>query len=291
MGPSNILMAMSLSSLQLDAFMEVVRRGSFSQAAKSLHITQSALSQRVLNLEESLGVAVLVRGERVIKPTAIGERLAAYCRDREALESEFLESIASSCDGALAGTVSIASFSTFGRSILLPALAAIKEHHPSVQFELLIRDLDEIPELLRSGRCDFVFFPNSFASPSTRCVHVATERYVLVESARLHDDNRDVYIDIHENDRITVDFWNLQKERPTTMRRVFFDDIYAIIDAVAYGFGRAIVPSHLLAERPDLVQVGPHLEPLLMPVYLCFQSRSTPSQLHRTMQEALLDLS
>ncbi|MCO4756243.1 MAG: LysR family transcriptional regulator, partial [Bacteriovoracaceae bacterium] len=46
---------MSLSSLYLDAFYAVVQNGSFTNASKALAITQSALSQRVLNLENELG--------------------------------------------------------------------------------------------------------------------------------------------------------------------------------------------------------------------------------------------
>ena len=63
---------MSLSSLYLDAFVGVAKAESFSGAAKGLHITQSALSQRIKNLEDELGLTLFLRMTSGVRLTEQG---------------------------------------------------------------------------------------------------------------------------------------------------------------------------------------------------------------------------
>jgi LysR family nitrogen assimilation transcriptional regulator len=56
-------------------FVKIVEAGSFSQAARTIHVAQPALSQQISELEASLGVALLQRSARGIRPTVAGERL------------------------------------------------------------------------------------------------------------------------------------------------------------------------------------------------------------------------
>ncbi len=56
-------------------FVKIVEAGSFSQAARTIHIAQPALSQQMGELEASLGIALLQRSARGIKATAAGQRL------------------------------------------------------------------------------------------------------------------------------------------------------------------------------------------------------------------------
>ena len=65
---------MSLSSLQIDAFLAVCETKSFTAAAAKLHITQSALSQRIKNLEDELGSTLFVRESTGVRTTDLGER-------------------------------------------------------------------------------------------------------------------------------------------------------------------------------------------------------------------------
>src|SRR5215467_3386447 len=60
---------------QLRYFTKVLEAGSFSRAAATIHVAQPALSQQVAELEERLGVILLVRSARGVRPTAAGEVL------------------------------------------------------------------------------------------------------------------------------------------------------------------------------------------------------------------------
>jgi LysR family nitrogen assimilation transcriptional regulator len=60
---------------QLYYFMKIVEAGSFSQAARTIHVAQPALSQHIAELEASLGVSLLQRSARGVRPTVAGEKL------------------------------------------------------------------------------------------------------------------------------------------------------------------------------------------------------------------------
>ena len=66
---------------QLRYFAAVAAHGSFSRAAKELHLTQPAVSRQVLNLEEELGSALLRRTNNAVTLTAAGEQFYEEARD------------------------------------------------------------------------------------------------------------------------------------------------------------------------------------------------------------------
>ena len=74
---------------QLQNFVEVVDRGSFSAAAGSLYVSQSALSQSVSSLESELGVQLIRRSRSGVCPTYFGMRVYASARDVLASFQEF----------------------------------------------------------------------------------------------------------------------------------------------------------------------------------------------------------
>lgn len=74
---------------QGEALLAIVDTGSFEQAAALLHISPSAISQRVAALEAAAGAPLLVRS-RPCRPTAAGQRLVSYLRRGKLLEEEYL---------------------------------------------------------------------------------------------------------------------------------------------------------------------------------------------------------
>lgn len=72
----------------LEVYETILRVGSFQAAARILHITQSAVSQRLRALEDQVGVRLLIR-EQPLRPTSYGEKLLQLVRQVKSLESEF----------------------------------------------------------------------------------------------------------------------------------------------------------------------------------------------------------
>jgi DNA-binding transcriptional LysR family regulator len=116
------------------AFVTVAREGSFTRAAATLGVTQSALSQAVRGLEERLQIRLLTRTTRSVAPTVAGERLAQAIGHRfDEIEAE-LDALTELRDKP-AGTVRITCGDNVLRTVLLPRLAPLLRDYPDITLE------------------------------------------------------------------------------------------------------------------------------------------------------------
>lgn len=278
---------MSLNSDQIDAFFAVARQLSFSRAAATLHVTQSALSQRVKNLETTLGVSLFVRGAGQLRLTEAGQRLLRYVQTKDSLESEFLSDLSSKPGQGLSGQVRVAGYSSVVRSVLLQRLAPFLRRNPRVQCELFSRELAELPGFLSRSEADFVVLDHKLERAGIEAVEIGFEEMVLIEATK-HEAVPDVYLDHDAEDRTTENFFRGQpaRLRPDRLRRSFLDDVYGILDGVALGLGRAVLSRHLV-EKSARVRVVPGYRPLRSPVVLHFAAQPYYSKLHQETLKAL----
>src|ERR1700741_2389445 len=119
------------------AFIAVGRERSFTKAAAKLGVSQSALSHSIRELEERLGVRLLMRTTRSVAPTEAGERLLRNLGPRfEEIDAEL------AALGALrnkpAGTIRITTGEHASETILWPALAKLLPRYPDIKVELAI---------------------------------------------------------------------------------------------------------------------------------------------------------
>ena len=115
-------------------FVTVAREGSFTRAAASLGVTQSALSQSIRGLEERLQIRLLTRTTRSVSTTAAGERLMQAIGQRfDEIESE-LDALTALRDKP-AGTVRITCGDHVLQSILLPRLTPLLQDYPDIKVE------------------------------------------------------------------------------------------------------------------------------------------------------------
>jgi DNA-binding transcriptional LysR family regulator len=270
---------MSLSSIQLDAFVAVAKAQSFSGGAKALHITQSALSQRILNLESDLGSTLFIRESKGIRLTPLGERMLRYCLMKDSLEDEFLGQIKSQQGRSLAGLIKFAGFSTVVRSVLVPSMSAILSEHSDVQIELLTREMRQLPSLLETGQADFILLNMPYEKHGVENVEVGFEEYVMVEpKSGIFRDN--VFLDHDSDDSTTTDFFKLQDRPLKLWRRSYLDEIYTIIDGVVHGAGRAIVPLHL-AKQLESIKISKGYRAMKIPVFFCYYQQVFYTSLHK----------
>ena len=123
----------SLNSLYLDAFLTTVQHQSFTKAAEALFISQSALSQRVKNLEIELETTLILRDRSGMRLTLEGEELLQYCRSKKQLEQQFLDRVAKKKNIGLSGFIRLGGFSSVMRSGVLPCLAPLVRAHPDLR--------------------------------------------------------------------------------------------------------------------------------------------------------------
>lgn len=118
-------------------FLAVAGERSFTRAAAKLGVSQSALSHSIRELEERLGVRLLMRTTRSVAPTEAGERLLRNLGPRfEEIDAEL------SALGALrnkpAGTIRITTGEHAAETILWPALAKLLPRYSDIKAELTI---------------------------------------------------------------------------------------------------------------------------------------------------------
>ncbi len=278
---------MSLSSAQLDAFYEVAKTSSFSNAAKKLSVTQSALSQRVKNLEDELGTSLLIREPSGLRLTAAGEELIQYCKSRQEMESEYLGRIKRPKSMSLSGIIRVGGYSTVTRSLILPSLSPLLAENPEIRIEVVTKEMRELPRLLRSGEADFIFLDHALGREGVESTPLGFEDNVLIESKDPRS-RRNVFLDHDSEDDTTFRFFESQGERRKKLERAFLDDIYGILDGVALGFGKAVVPRHLL-EFEKRVRVVPEFKAVRIPVYLNYYRQPFYTRLHSKVVEHLTE--
>jgi len=131
----------------VEAFAVVVKEGGFEKAAKVLHLTQSAVSQRVKLLEEQVGCILLVRSTPP-KPTAAGREMLKHYRQVRRLEDD-LGSVSGRESGgftSLSVGVNADSLATW----FFPAINAFLDAEP-VLLDLSVDDQAQTHRLLRDG--------------------------------------------------------------------------------------------------------------------------------------------
>ncbi len=132
---------------QLTALAAVVDEGSFDAAAAALHVTPSAVSQRIKALEQSAG-QVLVRRTRPTAVTEPGEAYLRLARQIDALVREAAVEVRADGDWVAPVTVPIAVSADSMATWLLPALATVG---PGICFDLHRDDQSRTADLLRAG--------------------------------------------------------------------------------------------------------------------------------------------
>ena len=141
---------MALDSAQLSAFAAVIDEGSFERAAAVLHITRSAVSQRVKLLEERVG-QVLVRRATPCTATEAGQALYRHAREVALSEADALDAIGGGQRTSirLAIGVNADSLATWFPAAMAQVHAA---EGPGLTFDIHVEDQDHSADLLREGR-------------------------------------------------------------------------------------------------------------------------------------------
>jgi DNA-binding transcriptional LysR family regulator len=120
----------------IEVFVAVVEAGSVTGAAARLQAAKSSVSETLRGLEERLGVRLLDRGARHLRPTEAGEGFYARCR-RLLAEEEAARLEVQALQRAPVGTLRVAVPDGFGEAWVVPALADFLPDNPALAVELV----------------------------------------------------------------------------------------------------------------------------------------------------------
>jgi DNA-binding transcriptional LysR family regulator len=125
--------------LAMETFVRVIDTGSFSGAARQMQIGQPAVSKAITQLEDWLGVRLLLRSTRGLTATEAGQSF--YVRARRALEEAEQAVLAARGAGAgFTGKLRVLAPVCCGRLHLMPELPRFLEKHPELEIELVLDD-------------------------------------------------------------------------------------------------------------------------------------------------------
>jgi DNA-binding transcriptional LysR family regulator len=123
----------------LEMFVRVVDTGSFSAVARNQEIGQPAVSKAVVQLEEWLGVSLLMRSTRSLVPTEAGRIFYEHAkRTIEEAHEAVLAARGSAC--GLSGKLRVSTSICFGRLHVIPNLSTFLAEHPDLDIELVLDD-------------------------------------------------------------------------------------------------------------------------------------------------------
>jgi DNA-binding transcriptional LysR family regulator len=277
---------MNLSTRQLQAFYSVAQEPSFSRAAERLCISQSALSQRIKNLENELGVTLLIRSPAGARLTEVGERVLRYCQAKEALDADFFQGLTTNGRDELAGVLRVAAYSSILRSVVIPALTPLLMEHPRIQCHFLKREVEKLPDVLKYAQADLVILDRRLGWAQVTEVPLGHEEYLAVESRR-HEPRPGVFLDHNPDDRVTENYFCDRDDSPEYSRS-FLDDVYGILDGVSQGLGRAVVSRHLIQPEMELREIE-CWEPMRREVVLHHQTLPYDTHVLRAARDSLCD--
>jgi len=136
----------------LTIFAKVVEANSFSEAARRLKLPTSTVSRRVADLEDQLGVRLLVRSTRSLRLTDVGSEVLEHAQHSAEL-SEAVDNIASNHLSNVSGTLRLSAPPSISDSLLSPMICAFQASYPDVRVQIFVteRFVDHIAEGIDMG--------------------------------------------------------------------------------------------------------------------------------------------
>jgi DNA-binding transcriptional LysR family regulator len=283
------------------AFVTVAREGSFTKAAGTLGVTQSALSQAIRGLEEGLKIRLLTRTTRSVAPTSAGERLMKAIGHRfDEIEAE-LEALTELRDKP-AGTVRITCGDNVLHTVLLPKLTPLLREYPEIKLEFDInysfRDIvaDRFDAGVRMGNTidnDMIAVP---IGPPLQMAVVASPDYFAVHP--IPKTPADLTRHQCINQRMPTSgglyVWDFEKRGRKVNVRVdgplIFNTAPPQVDASLAGLGISLLPEdELMAhiESGRLVRVLQDWCPKFAGYHLYYPSKRQPSPAFSLVVKAL----
>lgn len=170
---------MRIDPLGLEAFVAIAEQGSFQKAAGAIHLTQTALSRRLQNLEAQLGVKLVERTTRSVALTRIGLDFLPQCRRLLSDLEAALEEIQTSGQ-AQRGDVSIACVPTAGIQFLPRVIQAYAERFPDNRIRILDRASSDVAAAVLRREAEFGITIAGSHHPDLEGVPLLEDRFVLV---------------------------------------------------------------------------------------------------------------
>jgi len=252
---------MDQASLKL--FRDIAQTHSFSKAAAMNEVSQSAASQKVQELERSLGFMLLDRSRRPLVVTQAGQLYAEFCRDVLRRSGE-LDAALGQLKHQTAGTVRVASIYSVGLSEMVELERRFAARHPDAGLEVQYLQPAKVYAAVLADQVDLGLVSYPHATREIKVIPWRQEEMVLAtapdhplakKAAGIHGAlpietlNGVDFVGFDEELPIRGDVDRFLKEKGVHVNvSVHFDNIEMIKEAVAHRVGVSIMPHRVMRE-------------------------------------------
>lgn len=285
----------------LEAFLAVAEEASFTRAAARLGISQSALSQVIRGLEESLGLPLFARTTRSVSVTPAGERLLLLIGPAVGQIHAGLEKVTELRDKP-SGTIRISADEYAVHSVLQPALRHFLPQYPDINVELTV---DYGLTDIISGRYDAGVRRGGLVAKDMIAVNISAPHPMSVVGSPAYLARRqapqqprdltdhaciNLRLPTHGEHFAWVFAKTGQEQRVRVEGQFISNSIASAREAALHGLGLAYLPLAYVSdalESGQLVEVLPQWRKTFEPYYLYYPSRRHPSAAFTLLLEAL----
>jgi DNA-binding transcriptional LysR family regulator len=256
---------------EMEAFATVVDQGGFTDAAKKLGISKSAVSKHVSSLETRLGARLLNRTTRRVSPTEIG--LAYYDRARRVLnDAGEADALVTSMQSAPSGVLRVSVATDFGVNHLSPILGNFLHEFSDITVNMVLNN--RYVELISEG-FDLAVRIGDLEDSSLRARKLAeTHKQMIASPEYLEEYGRPQRIDdlnehklLHYSNQANGSVWKLtapsgEKRQVRSAGWLTVNDGQSLLTAACNGLGIAFLPDFLYADAMKAGKLVPAIEGL-----------------------------
>lgn len=167
---------------QLQYFLAIAKKGSFTKASESLYVSQPSLSSGIKKLEKELGVALIERRWRGIKLTPAGQ---LFLGKVEKIISDYQSTIETLRNFQSRPVLRIGMLCTLQVKVVIKIIQSFRELYPEVTVELCDTHFDELNDWLAQGEVD-IAVTNLMAKPDATTTHLLFQQRLLLAIPNTH---------------------------------------------------------------------------------------------------------
>ena len=265
-------------------FVAIVRLGSFTAAAGQMHVTQSAITRRVAELENRLGVTLFERGAKKATLTSDGRICLDYAQQIIATENKLRFALGKA--DRETGTVRIGAGETVAMWWLPQFTLRVARLYPGVTLELDVDLSERHIHRFEHGELDMLFLPGKPPGDGRRML-LDDITFAWMASPRLGVPNRPmqaaelarwplITLSAESNNHIMVTEW-LARAKAKASRIDVCNSLSVVSNLVMAGMGMAMLPvplflDALASDRLQRVYTEPSLPPI--PLWVVFREDS-----------------
>ena len=286
---------------QLRSLIEVVELGSFTQAAKRLHLTQPAISQQIRELERRCGLQLVERIGKGAFATPAGRELIVRGR-RIMADAEHALAVVRQHKEGVAGRIHIGAGPTALIYLLPPTLRRLRDEYPDIEIVMTSGTTHSISEGLLSNVIDIGFTALPVEADGLDVVPVRTDPMVAILPATelaIPDKltpadvaSRTLILEYQRVPHRQLSRAWLQAGGAAVRPAMEFDSIEAIKSAVSAGLGMAIIPAPAVTFGPPMnsVVIRPLDPPLTRTLGVVERRGRAQTQALKLVRKAIMTL-